>query len=329
MAAGAAEGVLFRSGDAIEQLAGVDTLVFDRAGTLTRPEWRLAGVSGSRALPKAGCEALFAQVVTRCCRPPVAHAYEGEVPRIGSLSHAELKKINGEGLHMRRDGQLLSVVGVETAVARFGVALSARQRHAAPGDVVICLLLDGRCVGVARFNNALAPGAASALVALRHAGIEQIHMITQESRERLHPDLCQLELDELQSQLVDLDKRRFVRDLIEAGRRVAVISDGLFRADGECLNICVGAEPEARPLEADVWLLRGDVRQLVPALALARRCRGLQKSQQRSNFGANGAVLLAASFDLLPPTAAAVLSNSVTLAMMHFARGFHTGSTQS
>jgi cation transport ATPase len=74
--------------------------------------------------------------------------------------------------------------------------------------------------------------------------------------------------------------------------------------------------PEARQLEADIWLLRPELAGLVAARDLARESSRSQRRNQVANLAANGAILMAGSFNLLSPTLAAVMSNAVTLGMI-------------
>jgi cation transport ATPase len=94
---------------------------------------------------------------------------------------------------------------------------------------------------------------------------------------------------------------------------------------GECLKICVGSAPEARPLDADVWLMQGDVRDLAAAHRLAGRATVRLKRSHRSSQTGKGAMLLASSFELLPPSVAAALGNAVTLGLMRYARSNAVG----
>jgi cation transport ATPase len=189
------------------------------------------------------------------------------------------------------------------------------------GTAVHYLLADGCCVGRINLSNSLAPGCAEAIDALRGAGIGEIHMVTHEPASGVHPELAALALDGIHCELDELDKLQFIHGLIREGRRVALVSDGLFQARGDCLNLCLAARPETRQLDADVWLLWPDLSGIVAARKLATRASRVIDRNYRASLAVNGGVLLAASFDLLPPTVAAVLSNSVTLGMMRTALG--------
>jgi cation transport ATPase len=314
-------GVLFRNGHAIEQLAAVDTVVFDRFGTLTEPLWHL-----DHCVPSATYQAQsllddFSAMVVACLRPQLS-AQPGELPPVVSLTHQEVLAISAHGLHMSVRGRQLSLVSPE-ALPRYLDAEdpSLSDPDAPAGTDVFYLLEDGGSLGRIYLANRLAPGCADTIDTLRAAGISEIHMVTHEQDTAVHPELAGLSLDGIHCELDELDKLQFIHGLIRRGRRVALVSDGLFQARGDCLNLCLAARPETRQLDADIWLLWPDLAGIVAARQLATQASRVIEKNYRASLAVNGGVLLAASFDLLPPTVAAILSNSVTLAMMRTALG--------
>jgi cation transport ATPase len=240
-----------------------------------------------------------------------------------------VQQVTDQGLHLQHAGRSLGVVALDIAVERFGVKPAAIPGDlVAEGCVVLCVLVDGDYAGLVRLENKPVEGAAQAIETLSNQGIEQMHMITHEADDRVHPQLRELGFSSCQTSLDEVAKLRFIHQLIDQGRRVALVSDGLFQASGDCLNICLSNMPESRQLEADVWLIQPELRGIATALNLARHSSRSMRRNQRLNLAANGAVLLAGSFDLLSPTLAAILSNSVTLGMIREALHTREENTQ-
>jgi cation transport ATPase len=319
MARAAFGGVLFRNGHAIEQLAAVDTVVFDRFGTLTEPQWRLDTIEVHGDGDEQAVLADFSALIIGCLRPKLS-PLAGDLPAAVALSHQEVLAITEHGLHMTLEGRQRSLVGAD-ALARYvdpvDPAVAAVET---PAGIAEFYLLEGdRCAGRVRLANKLAPGCADAIAALRALGMQEVHMVTHEHASAVHPELESLGLDGIHSELDELDKLQFIHGLIRQGKRVALVSDGLFQARGDCLNICLAARPETRQLDADVWLLWPELQGIVSARKLAVQANRVIERNYRASLTVNGGVLLAASFDLLPPTVAAILSNSVTLGMMRSA----------
>ena len=325
IAAGAARGILFRGGEAIERVAQLDTVVFDRSGTLTRGEWSLVEVAPtSRKFSAKRCRELLSRLVLHCCRPAALAAAGEKPPPLATLTHAEVQQIENHGIYLRCDSLSIVLTEAEAAVQRFGVA-PAPETAALPGDVVFSLLVEGDLVATVRCSDAPTPGAGDLVTALRQHGIRQVYLVSHESEERLPPELTDLPFDAVLTGLDELDKLHFIQQLADDGHRVGLVSDGLFRAGSDCVNICLGVEPDARPLDADVWLLQPELQRLVDALALATGSAARLRQSHRGSQVSKGAMLLASSFEMIPPTVAAAAGNAATLALMRYARNTRYG----
>ena len=235
------------------------------------------------------------------------------------------RQLQAQGLQLRFRGRSLSLTTLAQARERFGLQASPRAPGVHRSRLRLCLLADGACLAEFVFSNPPAPGAAQLVAALRAAGIGELHMITHERAGEIPGELHELDLDGIHPELDELDKQQFIAAQESRGRRVVLVSDGLFQARGDCLNLCVAATPGARHLDADVWLLWPELAGIATARRIAERAARLLEENQRGNLAGNGAVLLAASFDLVTSTVAAVLSNAITLGMLHRARGHHGG----
>jgi cation transport ATPase len=127
--------------------------------------------------------------------------------------------------------------------------------------------------------------------------------------------------------LDELEKLHFIQSLVDKGHRVGVVSDGMFRAASDCVNICLGAAPDARPLDADLWLLRGGISSLARAHELAVHSAARLRRGHRISQASTGSMLVATSFDLLPPVVTALIGNAVTLDLVRRAKTTDTGDT--
>ncbi len=316
IAAGANCGLLFRSGAVIERVAAVDTIVFDRSGTLTAGDWSLQRVVPQGRRQKARAHRRLTEVLLRCCRRAVLDAAAADPPLLQSLNHAEVQLLGEQGVQCRIGGRNCCVLEQDLAVQRFGIEAAAVPA----GGLGLCLFEEGQLLARFEFGSALDPEAQLSLAALRAAGVSELHMITQEAPERLPEGLFDLGLDSIQAGLDEVGKLRYLNRLQKSGRRVALVSDGLLHAPGECLNICFSNGLATRQIDADVWILRAELPALLAARTLAQETAAKLQGNQRINVVANGAVLLAASFDLLPPALAALLSNGVTLGLIERGR---------
>ena len=327
IAAGATRGILYRGGDVIERLAGLDTLVFDRSGTLTRAEWKLVQINALGKGSEEECQKLLDSLLYHCCRADVLASCGGELPPLVTLSHAEVEQVQQHGLHMRHEGKLLSLVTLTAAQQRFGIDNVSWGTPLDRVGVLFFLVVDGELAAIARFSDSLSPGNIAGLEALRRQGIENMYLISQESTASLHPELASLPLNGFHTGLREMEKLHFIQELLDRGDRVGLVSDGLFRAGGDCLNICLGTDRDARPLDADVWLMAANIRSLAEARELAMRSADRLKKSHRLSQAGKGSMLLASSFDMLPPALAAALGNATTVATMRWVLNIDGGES--
>jgi len=327
MASAAAGGILYRSGDAMEQLAAGDCFVFDKTGTLSDSAWHLTGVAPAAGVTAGQACTLLAEVVLHCLRPRVAGTHgEAPLPPVTTLTHHEMQQLTTHGLQLRRGGRLLGLLSAAQARERLGLATGGPAERNGDGTLQLCLTGDGELLALFSFDNPVASEAAATIAALRAEGVGEVHMITHEPDAAIPPALRTLDLDGIHASLDELDKQDFLAGLEARGRRVVLVSDGLFQARGSCLTVCLAASPEARQLDADVWLLWPQLESVTAAHRIARRAARRLARTQRTSVAGNGAVLLAASFDVISSTVAAMLSNSITLGLLQHARNDDEGT---
>ena len=318
IAAGASQGILMRGGHAIERLARLDTLVFDRSGTLTRGDWHLSHLEPAAKTDETWCRDIMAQLVSSCCRDGIT-GDDGAPPPLVFLSHSEMQEVEEHGLHLARDGDVFALVSLATARDRFGLTQPVEPETCAPGSSC-CLLVNGKLKCLIRFCDSPAPGSLETMDILRAQGIKRLYLVSHKSASSLHPELASLPLDGFQTGLNNLEKLQFIQGLIDRGRRVGLVSDGMFLSGSDCLNLCLGTSRDARPLDADIWLMSEDLRSLAAAHRLAVDSTARLRRSHRGTQAGRGAALLATSFDLLPPGIAATIGNAVTLGIMRNSR---------
>lgn len=324
IAIGASQGILFRGGKAIEQFAELDTLVFDRSGTLTRSVWELEDVAPLGDWDEQHCREHVYRLLLHCCRPAAVNAVGDSSLALLTLSHAEIHQMQEHGLHLWHGQHYLNLEEADTEDAPTADQAESGLVLHAPG-LVFDLRVNGDCIARLRYGNGLAADNVGALEALRDQGLENLYLLSHERPASLHPELAALPLSGLHAGLDDAEKRRFIQQLIDEGRKVGVVSDGLLRVGKDSLVICAGTAPGNRPMEADIWLMHTGIASLAQAHRLARSATSSLKRSHRTSQVSKGAMLLATSFDLLPPALAAAIGNGVTLGVMRSSKRINNG----
>jgi len=273
---GAAMGILFRRGAALETLARVDRIVLDKTGTLTEGRPALTdlepyGIAADEALA-------LAAAVERHSEHPIAGAIV-EAARDRGLTLAEagdLDAVPGYGIRARV-GERQIAVGAERFMARLEVsvtvATAAAERLATEGKTPIYVAADGELIGVLAIADPLKPTSRDAVARLRGLGLE-VAMLTGDGRGTADAVARRLGIERVLAEVLPADKAAEVKRLQQEGGRVAFIGDGindapaLAQADA---GIAIGTGTDIAVEAGELILMNGDIKGAADALALARR----------------------------------------------------------
>jgi Cu2+-exporting ATPase len=272
---GAQRGVLFKNATALETSARIDTVVMDKTGTLTKGEPEVTdvvvdGLDSDRLLALAAAveresEHPLARAVTR-------YADERDVRR---LRASGFDAVAGHGAVATVDGHRVAI-GNRRLMDAEGVSLDGlgprRDQLATNGRTAVIVAVDGRAVGVLGIADAPRETAAAAVKQLRQAGIEVV-MLTGDNQATARRIADQLGIDTVIAEVLPADKSAEIAELQAAGKRVAMVGDGvndapaLAQAD---LGIAIGAGTDVAIDTADVVLMRSDPLDVPIALHIGR-----------------------------------------------------------
>ena len=323
MGRGARAGVLFRNAEALETLAGVDTLALDKTGTLTVGRPALARV---QALPGFAEDDLLclAASLERASEHPLAHAVVTAAAGRGySLREPEgFASQPGLGVSGRVRGQDVLVGSLRLLESR-GVDASAlkdaAERLAGDGQAGLFVAIDGRAAGLLSVTDPLRPGARETLAQLRREGLRLV-MLTGDQRAAAESVGRALQLDDVRAGLLPTDKVAAVAELSAGGRRVAMAGDGVNDAVALAqarVGIAMGTGTDVAIESAGVTLVKGDL----GGLLRARRLSAATLKNIRQNlffafvYNALGIPLAAG---LLYPFTGLLLSPMIAAAAMSF-----------
>jgi P-type Cu2+ transporter len=272
---GATRGVLFKNATALETAAGIEVVVMDKTGTLTKGEPEVTDVV-TEGIDEQEMLRLVA-AVERESEHPLAEAVVAHAERAGvaSAKAEDFENVPGHGAIATVEGRRVAV-GNARLLARDGIDLGSlgvsRDELAAGGRTVVCVAVDGRAVAVLAIADAARPTAAAAVAALHDAGVEVV-MLTGDNQATADRIAAQLGIDTVIAEVLPGDKAAKVADLQRDGRRVAMVGDGvndapaLAQAD---LGIAIGAGTDVAIETADLVLMRSDPLDVPVALRIGR-----------------------------------------------------------
>ncbi|ERG63990.1 hypothetical protein L332_05905 [Agrococcus pavilionensis RW1] len=272
---GAKRGVLFKNAAALETASGIDTVVMDKTGTLTKGEPEVTDFI-AHGIDEDELLALVAAVERESEHPLAGAVVDYAVARgVRSTTASAFRNVPGHGAGATVDGRKIFVGNRKLMVGEgIDLALVAQEREslASTGRTAVLVAVDGRAVGVIALADAARETAAPAVAALHEAGIEVV-MLSGDNEATASRIAAQLGIDTVIAEVLPGDKAAKMRELQQAGKRVAMVGDGvndapaLAQAD---LGIAIGAGTDVAIETADVVLMRSDPLDVPIALTIGK-----------------------------------------------------------
>ncbi|MEL6920444.1 MAG: heavy metal translocating P-type ATPase, partial [Pseudomonadota bacterium] len=277
---GAKAGVLVKDASALQAMAGVDTLVIDKTGTLTQGAPTLTDVImvadgdsdgyGDHILGiVAGLEA--------ASEHPLAEALVAGISNRGvaSITVDEFQAITGQGVTGVLEG-LTVMVGNARLMAASAVSVEGHddvvQRLSDDGKTVIYVAVDAALVALLAVADPIKQGARDAVAALQSTGLHVI-MATGDNAKTATAIARQLGLDDVRAELTPEGKKDLVDALMSDGANVAMAGDGINDAPALAaanVGIAMGTGADVALESAGITLLKGDLAGLLKARKLSQ-----------------------------------------------------------
>jgi Cu2+-exporting ATPase len=272
---GARRGILFKNATALETSARIDTVVMDKTGTLTKGEPEVtavivAGVDERRLLALAA--AVERESEHPLARAVAQHADRADVPR---LRASGFRNVAGHGAMAEVDGHRVLVGNrrlMDAENVDLGELAQRRDEIAAGGRTAVLVAVDGLASGVVGIADAVRETSAAAVTALHEAGVEVV-MLTGDNQATARRIADELGIDTVIAEVLPEDKSGKVVDLQQAGRRVAMVGDGVNDAPALAaadIGIAIGTGTDVAIETADLVLMRSDPLDVPTALTIGR-----------------------------------------------------------
>ncbi len=301
----ARRGIVLTRGEAIESLASVTDVVLDKTGTLTEGKLGLAQVDVLGALSGERCLGI-ARAMEAGSAHPIARALMATPAAESPPSLSESVHFSGSGIEAVVDGARMRIGSGHFVGEIAGPSTVLPTRP--PGETPVFLGTGAGWLARFSFSDGLRPDAAKLVDGLRARGIE-IHLLSGDDSTVVRGIAGRLGLENFRSEASPSDKYDYVRRLQAAGRRVAMVGDGLndapvlAQAD---VSLAMGQGAALAQQQSDIVLLSGKLAGGLEAFRIAT----LTMTAIRQNFlwalAYNAIALPLAAFGLIGPLEAAI-----------------------
>ncbi|MGI6004911.1 MAG: heavy metal translocating P-type ATPase [Christensenellales bacterium] len=274
---GAENGILFKGGEALETAHKINTIVFDKTGTITEGKPEVTDV-----LPAQGISSQYLLQITASAERGSEHPL-GQAIVLGAqdkglqlLDTDDFEALAGRGIRAEIGGVKV-LAGNRKLMDESSVSLAELEddsdRLAEEGKTPMYVSLDGKLAGIIAVADVMKKSSKKAIERLHKMGIE-VAMITGDNKRTAAAIARQVGIERVLAEVLPQDKSDEVKKLQDEGRKVAMVGDGindapaLVQAD---IGIAIGSGTDVAMESADLVLMRSDLMDVPTAIHLSHR----------------------------------------------------------
>jgi Cu+-exporting ATPase len=274
---GAENGVLIRSGEAIQTLKDIKVIVFDKTGTITKGQPEVTDIIPAKGYSEKHLLRLAASV-EKGSEHPLAEAIikkaEAEGLELAMLDHFEA--VTGRGIKAEIEGQSTVLVGNRKIMDEAGIDYSGLEQELkqleSEAKTVVLIAENGNCVGLVAEADTLKDDSVEAIAELEKLGL-QTAMLTGDNKRTAEAIARKVGISKVLADVLPDKKAAEIRRVQEEAGLVAMVGDGINDAPALTqanVGIAIGTGTDIAIETGDVVLVRGNLSDVVRAVKLSR-----------------------------------------------------------
>lgn len=274
---GAENGVLIKSGDALETTHKIQTIVFDKTGTITEGKPVVTDILvADSALSEAELLTLAASA-EQGSEHPLGEAIVGAAKerQLSLAEGSDFSAIPGHGIRVTVNERVLLLGNIklmkEEAI-ELSTFVQQADRLAEEGKTPMFVAKDGSFAGIIAVADTVKDSSQTAIARLHKMGIEAV-MITGDNKRTAEAIAKQVGIDRVLSEVLPEDKALEVKKLQAEGKKVAMVGDGINDAPALAqadVGIAIGSGTDVAMESADIVLMRSDLMDVPTAVELSK-----------------------------------------------------------
>lgn len=274
---GAENGILIKGGEALETAHKIDTIIFDKTGTITEGKPTVTDVLTVEGVEKNQLLQITASAEKGSEHPlgqAIVHGAEDMGLQMLAMEHFE--SLTGRGIEAKMEGQTV-LAGNRKLMEERNISLSpleaASDKLAEEGKTPMYVALDGKLSGIVAVADVVKQSSRDAIRELHNMGIE-VAMITGDNKKTASAIARQVGIDQVLAEVLPQDKSNEVKKLQAQGRKVAMVGDGINDAPALAqadIGIAIGSGTDVAMESADIVLMRSDLMDVPTAILLSKK----------------------------------------------------------
>ncbi len=273
---GAANGILIRSGEALEEIHNANVVLLDKTGTVTQGKPQVTEII---TLERSEDEVLaLAAAVESLSAHPLAAAITEKAQQEDVLNEqnvTEFENFSGKGLKAKVNGNSV-FVGNAKLMQEFGIPHDALEKDAVrlanQGQTPMYVATDGILCGIISVADVIKPTSREAIARLKETGLE-VYMLTGDNQSAAQYIGSQVEVNRVIAEVLPEDKANVVKELQAEGKKVMMVGDGINDAPALAqanIGVAIGSGSDIAIESGDVVLMKSDLNDVVKALRLSK-----------------------------------------------------------
>ncbi|MCL4294433.1 MAG: heavy metal translocating P-type ATPase [Anaerolineae bacterium] len=273
---GAQNGILIRSGDALQTAEKLNAVILDKTGTITVGKPSLTDVVLAPGQNEQEVLRLAASVEKSSEHPLALAIVEGGQAAGLKLSNVQtFDAIPGHGVSATVEGRHL-LIGNIKLMNREGIALGNLEEKsralADDGKTPMYVAIDGQAAGIIAVADTVKEDSKAAIAVLKKMGLEVV-MITGDNERTAKAIARQVGVDRVLAEVLPQDKAFNVQKLQLEGKKVAMVGDGINDAPALAqadIGLAIGTGTDVAIEASDITLIKGSLMGVVTAIQLSR-----------------------------------------------------------
>lgn len=273
---GAEHGVLIKSGVALEATHQVQTVVFDKTGTITEGKPKVTDIITTNEFRKDDL-LLLAASAEKGSEHPLGEAIvnAAEEQKMTLLKTHDFSAVPGHGIEGTINDQFVLLGNkklMEERSISLGTLITVSDELAGQGKTPMYVAVDGQLAGIIAVADTIKENSRMAIEKLHRMGLE-VAMITGDNTRTADAIAKQVGIDRVLSEVLPEEKANEVKKLQAEGKKVAMVGDGINDAPALAqadIGIAIGSGTDVAIESADIVLMRSDLMDVPTAIELSK-----------------------------------------------------------